>query len=150
MKFLQPIEIPVDGSTTLWCISHSPQFCGICTVVEATLCPIIDIINEDAGTGLSTDPWSTTTSYWSPNRPFSTHQHPLSSAIQTIFSPPHCLLIQHILHELLHEVLMRGSVENLTEAKVDNIHFSTLIYQTVSSQKVISLVKHVFPLLNLC
>ncbi|KAK4826285.1 hypothetical protein QYF61_007132 [Mycteria americana] len=45
--FLQPVQVPLDGSTTLWHISHSPQFCVICKRAEGTLCPIIQIINED-------------------------------------------------------------------------------------------------------
>ena len=45
--FLQPVEVPLDGSTTLWPISQSSQFCVICKLAEGTLWPIIQIINED-------------------------------------------------------------------------------------------------------
>jgi len=35
--FLQPVPVPVDGSTALWCISHLSQFCVICKPGEGTL-----------------------------------------------------------------------------------------------------------------
>ncbi|GAB0186707.1 ectonucleotide pyrophosphatase/phosphodiesterase family member 3 [Grus japonensis] len=45
--FLQPVEVPLDGSMTLWHISHSSQFGVISRLAEGTLCPIMQIINED-------------------------------------------------------------------------------------------------------
>lgn len=47
----------------------------------------------------------------------------LRSTIQPVFTPPHCLLIWPILHQLLYEDFIGGN------AKIDNIHGSTLIYQ---------------------
>ncbi|KAK4828649.1 hypothetical protein QYF61_000297 [Mycteria americana] len=38
---LRAIEIPLDGSITLWHISHSSQFGVTCKLAEGTLCPII-------------------------------------------------------------------------------------------------------------
>lgn len=55
LRFLQPVEIPLDGSTTFWCINHSSQICIICKP-EGALFPISHITND---TGLSIDPWST-------------------------------------------------------------------------------------------
>ncbi|KAK4818982.1 LOW QUALITY PROTEIN: hypothetical protein QYF61_022649 [Mycteria americana] len=46
--FLQPVEVPLDGSMTLWCISHSSQFGVIRQLAEGTLCPIIHVTTEDA------------------------------------------------------------------------------------------------------
>ena len=40
--FLQPIK----GSTT-WSISYSSQFYVMCKLAEGTLCPIIQIFNDD-------------------------------------------------------------------------------------------------------
>ncbi|KAK4810833.1 hypothetical protein QYF61_008805 [Mycteria americana] len=45
--FLQSVQVPLDGSTTLWHISHSSQICVISKLAEGTLCLIIQIINED-------------------------------------------------------------------------------------------------------
>ncbi|KAK4824703.1 hypothetical protein QYF61_017929 [Mycteria americana] len=45
--FLQPVKVPLNGSTTIWHISHSFQSCIICKLVEGAPCPIILIINED-------------------------------------------------------------------------------------------------------
>ncbi|KAK4833070.1 hypothetical protein QYF61_027732 [Mycteria americana] len=47
IPFLQPVEVLLDGSMTLWCISCSAQFCITSKIIEGTLCPIIKIINED-------------------------------------------------------------------------------------------------------
>ncbi|KAK4827979.1 hypothetical protein QYF61_022681 [Mycteria americana] len=39
-SFLQPVQVPLDGSTPLWPVTHSSQFCVICKLAEGTLCPI--------------------------------------------------------------------------------------------------------------
>jgi len=39
--------LPLKGSMTLWCISHSSLFSVISKFAEGTLSPIIQIINED-------------------------------------------------------------------------------------------------------
>ena len=44
--FLQPVDVCLHGSTTLWCISHSCQFGVICRLAEGTLCPVIQIVND--------------------------------------------------------------------------------------------------------
>ncbi|KAK4832039.1 hypothetical protein QYF61_020554 [Mycteria americana] len=44
---LQPVEVPLNGSTVIWCISHSSQFGVICKLAESTLYPVIQMINED-------------------------------------------------------------------------------------------------------
>ncbi|KAK4826730.1 hypothetical protein QYF61_010983 [Mycteria americana] len=44
--FLQPVQVPLDVSTTLWCVSHSSQLCAISILAEDALCSIIQIINE--------------------------------------------------------------------------------------------------------
>jgi len=46
--FLQPVEVPLNGSPTTMCISHSSWFYVIFELVEDALCPIIQIINEVA------------------------------------------------------------------------------------------------------
>lgn len=43
--YLQPVNVPLEDSTTLWCISH--YFLVCVKLAEGTLCPIIQIINED-------------------------------------------------------------------------------------------------------
>lgn len=43
-----------------------------------------------------------------------------------------CLLIQAILHQLVHEHLMGDSIKRLSEVKAGNIHCSPLIYQAIS------------------
>ena len=45
--FLQPVKVPLAGTTTLWCISQSSQFDVISKLAEGTLCTIVQIINEE-------------------------------------------------------------------------------------------------------
>ena len=45
--FLQSVVVPLDGSMTLWRISHSSHFCVIYKLAEGTFCLVIQIINED-------------------------------------------------------------------------------------------------------
>lgn len=44
--FFQLVRVPLDGSTTLCCISLSSQFC-ITSEFDMAICSVIQIINED-------------------------------------------------------------------------------------------------------
>jgi len=45
--FLQPVMVPLDGSTTLRCTSAAP-LCGfVSKLAEGALCPITQTVNED-------------------------------------------------------------------------------------------------------
>jgi len=46
-SFLQTAEVPLDGSTTLWSVSHFSQFCNISKIAEDAFCSMIATINED-------------------------------------------------------------------------------------------------------
>ncbi|KAK4811173.1 hypothetical protein QYF61_019804 [Mycteria americana] len=109
--FLQPVEVPLDGSTTLWCIHHSSQFCVISKLAEGSdpvLTPGVHRLHLDF-VPLITTLWT-----W----PFS-----------QFFNPSHRLLIQPIHQQLLYEDLIGDSVKGLTEVQVYNILCSPLIYQ---------------------
>lgn len=45
--FLNLVKDSLNGSTAMWYIIHSIQFCILCKLAEAALCHIIQIINED-------------------------------------------------------------------------------------------------------
>jgi len=45
--FVQSVEVPVKGGTTISFTNHSFQFCIICRLAEGMLCPIIQAITED-------------------------------------------------------------------------------------------------------
>lgn len=62
-----------------------------------------------------------------------THHLPLGLATHPIFSSPHCLLIQPMLHLLFHEDLVEGHAEGFANVKADNTHYSPLIYRPVIS-----------------
>lgn len=60
ISFLQPLEVPLDGSTSLCSVSCSSQFCVSCKSAEDVLCPITLISNDVIyRTGPSTDSWGT-------------------------------------------------------------------------------------------
>ncbi|KAK4825521.1 hypothetical protein QYF61_000034 [Mycteria americana] len=61
---LGPVQVPLDGSTTLWCINHSSEFGVISKLAEDTLCPIIHIMNEDVKQDW-TQYWPLTSVGWS-------------------------------------------------------------------------------------
>ncbi|KAJ7419858.1 glycoprotein xg [Willisornis vidua] len=53
---LQDVQVPLNGSTDTWCISHSYQFYIICKLVEGAHDFIIQVINEElnsTGTSVS-------------------------------------------------------------------------------------------------
>jgi len=54
---------------------------------------------------------------------------PLRAPVQTVFNPPHHLLIQPIHQQVLYEDLMGDSVKGPTVVQVDNSHCSPLICQ---------------------
>ena len=43
--FLQPLEVPLNGSTTIWYVNHPSQFHIVCELAEASLGPITQVIN---------------------------------------------------------------------------------------------------------
>ena len=45
--FLQHVEVPLNWSTTIWCISRSSQFCTICKLSDGALYPTIHVMNEE-------------------------------------------------------------------------------------------------------
>lgn len=44
---LRPVHMPLNGSTTIWCINQSSYFCHTCKSAEGVPCPIIQVTNED-------------------------------------------------------------------------------------------------------
>jgi len=44
--FLQPVQVPLDDSMTLWCTSYSLQFCICCKLAEGERCSVIQAIHE--------------------------------------------------------------------------------------------------------
>ncbi|KAK4826200.1 hypothetical protein QYF61_006144 [Mycteria americana] len=52
--FLKAVKVPLNGSTTLWCISRFLQVCIICKLNKDALCPITQMLNS---IGPSTDVW---------------------------------------------------------------------------------------------
>lgn len=45
--FFEPVEVLLDGSRTLWCISLSSRYCVICKLATGALYPTIQVIYED-------------------------------------------------------------------------------------------------------
>lgn len=86
-------------------VSVSPPS-DISKLSEATLCPFIQTINEVVKQQWHKYwPLGYITSYWPTTRLHSTDHHPLGLAIEPVFNPPRCLLIQTITDQLLYEIL---------------------------------------------
>lgn len=144
----QPIKDPLDGSTTLWCISHSSQFRTISKLADSILWPNIQIIRKWTGLGPLLK-----LSYWPPTRLIDTDYYPLGLAIQPVFNPPQTgegLFIWSIIHQLLNEDVIGNGIENLTEVKVENTVFPFSTKSVMLLWKVVKLAKHDFPLMNTC
>lgn len=45
--FLQVTAIPLNVSTSMWFISHSPQFCIIFKLAGGALCPVVQVVRGD-------------------------------------------------------------------------------------------------------
>ena len=44
---LQTFRVPLDGNTTIRCVSHSSRFCISCKIAKGALYPSVQTINED-------------------------------------------------------------------------------------------------------
>lgn len=83
--FLQPTQVPLNGSTTAWCIGHSSQFCVICQLAECGLWPIVQVINGDAKPYWPQNQLlGHTNSSWLPVELHATDHTPLSPAGQPV------------------------------------------------------------------
>lgn len=89
--FFQPVEVPLNGTTTISCISCSSWFCATCELSGEALCPTAQVIDGDIQhhwpQGQTPED---TISDWSPAVLCASDHNPLSSAVQRVFSPPHC------------------------------------------------------------
>lgn len=87
--FLQPAKVPLDSSTTLWCIIHFFLFCPL-QLAEGMLCPKIQVIkkmneqdrNQVCSLGYITN-------YLPPGRLCATNHSIMSLAVQPVLNPPH-------------------------------------------------------------
>ena len=94
---------------TSWCSDMSPhvkshEFCVICRLSEDILCPIIQMMMWNR-TGPGIDSWSIPL-VSSLQLDCATDQPSLDPTIQTVFSPPHCLLILPIYQQLVYKAFM--------------------------------------------
>lgn len=112
-----PVEVLLDGSMTLWNVSHSSQVSVTCQAAEGPFCPITQIINGDAK-----QDWTQhrllgcTSSHWLPNRLCATGHCPLGPT--SPFSTHLTRHVQHRYQQLLYENLTGGCVKGLPENHV--------------------------------
>ena len=77
---LQPVEVLLNGSATIWYIGHSCQFCIVCKLAEGECCPIIQVIIQNIKCLMYT------TSDWPPAGLCMSDHNPLSMTVQSVFS----------------------------------------------------------------
>lgn len=76
---LRSVEILLNGSTTVWCISHLSQFCIVCKLAGGALSPIIYGINEEVKQFWTQYQFlGYTTTQWPPSPLYSARHNPLS------------------------------------------------------------------------
>ena len=44
---LKPVQVPLDGIPSLWCIDHTPQLDVICKFAKGALDPTLNVTAED-------------------------------------------------------------------------------------------------------
>lgn len=92
--FLQSVEVPLDACTTLRCISCFLNFCVTCRLAEGTLCPSLEVINEDVKWYRTWhQPLGLTPADWSPVTLRANDSNPFSPAVQPVFSSSYCPLL---------------------------------------------------------
>lgn len=84
----------------------------------------VKVLSRTDPLGRSTRSWSHTSLHATDHRRQTAGRYPLGLAIQSVFGPPHCPLIQPVLLHLFREDVMGDSDKILTEVYEDNIHCS--------------------------
>lgn len=135
IPFLQPAAL--NGSTTLWPISHSFQLCVICKLADGKIFPILQIVNEDLKQGWSSsDPWDTPTGLCT------TDDHLRGLAVSqfsnhlTVCSPSSSMMI------------LRDTAPYWNPGIPYLLFFPYLLSQLFHHRRLSSKGKHDFPLLN--
>lgn len=97
------LEVSVGGSTTLWHINCTSQFCAIGKLAGVHSAPLSrSLMKMLSGIGPSIDPWR---SYWPPSRFCSTDHQLLGVTFLSVLNLPCCLLIHSISQQLVDEYL---------------------------------------------
>lgn len=117
------MKIPLNSSTSLWCICHYSLFFIVCKLAKGALSPVIQVINGDVEQ-YGPQYWTLkcATSDWSPVRFHASGYKPSIPAAQPVFSLLRCLPAQSVLHNVVYENLLGGSVESRAKFKVNNIY----------------------------
>ena len=85
--FPQPAEVPLSGSMTLWHLSCCSWWGVISKCAKGTICPVIQVINEDIPQDRTQKwPLGHSTRYWPPIRLCAIDHHSLGPAIQGVFN----------------------------------------------------------------
>lgn len=97
--------------------------------------------------------WSVeyTGSYWPPNRLYATDHHPLGPTVQPVFNPPNCSSSSCFISIFMR--IVRKTVPKALLKSRQTVCTALAWYlpkPVISSQKVVRLVKHGFPLVNPC
>lgn len=96
--FLQPVQVPLDGSTALWYLSHSLWCSTLCRLGESTL--IMKRLNR---TDSRTDPWGISV-FWTPDGFCAANRNPLCPGLHPPFRASHHSFILSLFHRLSEEV----------------------------------------------
>lgn len=123
--FLQPVEVPLNGSVAISSISHSSQYHVWLCVVSALSSRFFMKVKLYWP---QYQPLGCTTSDWPPVGLHASDDNLLGPAVQLTFSSSHCPLIQPVLHQLVCEDVMGDSVNSFSKVEIKNISCSPLIH----------------------
>lgn len=122
---LQPVKVPLNGSTVLWDISHSSDLCVVSKLAEVHSIPSTrSLTNKLNRTGLDMDPWRTPLATGLQLDCVTDH-NPMSSSIQPVYLTVHSSTPYFL---SLPTRMLWESAKSLTDIKVDIIHCSPLIH----------------------
>lgn len=126
---LQPVEIPLSGSATFTVLALS-LFCNVCEVAEGSLCPVVQVINEEVK-----QYWTQyqsleyTTSYLPPTGLHATYLNLLDPAIKTVFNLHHCLFILPVICHPVYKDVIGDRVNGFTKINVKKTHCLPVVHQ---------------------
>lgn len=110
--YLQPPEVPLNGTTTMCCFHNFPRVSS-----DPSCRLLMRKLNQPQH-----QPLGCTTSDWPRDGLHATDQSSWIPAFQPDFKPPHYPFMSSIFHQFVCKDVIGDSVENLVKIGINNIH----------------------------
>ena len=127
-QLLQPVQVPLNGISSFYCINHTTQLGVICKLAKGVLNPIVYVVDKDIKQYQSQDrPLRDTTRYWPPPGHGDIDHHSLGATFKPISCPLNGPPIKSISLNFGDQNVMWDHVKGLAEVQVDNTACSSLV-----------------------